>query len=802
MKRALLLAGLALAPLVGCGDDGGAEPIVYDAEVVRTTYGIPHVTADDWGSLGYGIGWAYAQDNFCVLMREVVRANGETLRWWGEDGGNLADDVVYTWINTDAYIQEEFLPQASPEIVQLIAGYSAGVNRYLSETGVDALPEGPEGCRGEDWVRPISFVDLAKVYRKLIVRASTGALTVPILAAEAPAETMAMNLPAVNRSAPLGVDDALGMPPPEAMGSNAYGIGADASQTGKGILLGNPHFPWEGSLRWYVSHLTVEGEYDVMGASLQGVPLINIGFNRDVAWSHTVSTGQRFTFYEVLLSENDPMKYVYDGEEREIEAVDVTIEVLEPNGAIGSRTETIYTTHYGPIVDLSAVDPLVGGWPTISGTAFTFRDANLDNGRAFDQFLALGRAGSIDDVEEALEIVGLPWVNTIAADRNGDAFYADVTVVPNVTAAKLEDCSDLPLSRAIIQGGRATLNGSRSACEWGVDDDAPEEGILGFDDLPKLRNRTYVGNSNDSYWLSNPDTLLTGFSPLIGREGVPQSLRTRLAFVQAEERVAGDDELPGQGFTVELLQQVMFGNRDLAEELIRGDVLTLCEGVDDWSATACGDAPLSANPEVAAGVCAVLRDWDGRYEVDSVGAAVWNEFWRFVRGTDDLWAVPFDPADPVNTPRELNAGDEAVASAVLCALGRAVDWLADRDIPLDRPWGEHQYRPVGDDDIPIHGGSGRSTFSVISSRYDVDENAYADIPTGNSYMQTVTWDDTECPDAFAVLSYSQSTDPASPHYADMTRLYAEEGWNDMPFCDDDVAAEAIGDPVRLSNRPE
>ncbi|MFT5483663.1 MAG: acyl-homoserine-lactone acylase, partial [Halieaceae bacterium] len=49
-------------------------PVVptYQASVVRTSYGIPHVTASDWGGLGYGYGYAFAQDNYCVLMKEVL----------------------------------------------------------------------------------------------------------------------------------------------------------------------------------------------------------------------------------------------------------------------------------------------------------------------------------------------------------------------------------------------------------------------------------------------------------------------------------------------------------------------------------------------------------------------------------------------------------------------------------------------------------------------------------------------------------------------------------------------------------
>ena len=64
------------------------------------------------------------------------------------------------------------------------------------------------------------------------------------------------------------------------------------------MLLGNPHFPWRGRYRFTQQHLTIPGKYDVAGASLIGSPVVNIGWNNDVAWSHTVSTAYRFTPYE------------------------------------------------------------------------------------------------------------------------------------------------------------------------------------------------------------------------------------------------------------------------------------------------------------------------------------------------------------------------------------------------------------------------------------------------------------------------------------------------------------------------
>ncbi len=65
-------------------------------------------------------------------------------------------------------------------------------------------------------------------------------------------------------------------------------------------------------------------------------------------------------------------------------------------------------------------------------------------------------------------------------------------------------------------------------------------------------------------------------------------------------------------------------------------------------------------------------------------------------------------------------------------------------------------------------------FSVISSNL-IEGQGYSNVTHGNSYIQAVSRDASDCPDANAILTCSQSTDPASVHYADATRLYSASG---------------------------
>ena len=60
----------------------------YEVEIRRTSHGIPHITAKDYGSLGFGEGYAFAQDHLCSLADQVVKARGERAKYFGAGENN------------------------------------------------------------------------------------------------------------------------------------------------------------------------------------------------------------------------------------------------------------------------------------------------------------------------------------------------------------------------------------------------------------------------------------------------------------------------------------------------------------------------------------------------------------------------------------------------------------------------------------------------------------------------------------------------------------------------------------------
>lgn len=778
--RASTLAVLAslITPLTALAVDG--KP-VYQAQVQRTSFGIPHIQATDWGSLGYGYGYAFAQDNVCVLAREVLAASGTQSLYFG--AGTVASDRVYKWANSAARVDAAWRV-IDEETRDLLTGYADGFNRYLRDTGPGALPA---DCRDQPWVQPITGKDALKVLRKLLVRAGTGNFIAGLNAAVPPVAVGAAAAPgadvtvaaadaAPSLSGALAAIDPAELPDfnVEHFGSNAVGLGGDLTG-GASALLGNPHFPWQGIERFYAVHLTIPGRYDAMGASIFGFPLVNIGFNRNVAWSHTVSTARRFVLRELAIAPGNPTAYVVDGAVVPMTPESVNVDVRQADGSVAKTSFTFWMTRYGPVV----VPASVAAWtPT---RAFALTDINLENARAFRQYREMGTARNLDEFAAILRRhAGLPWVNTIAADSAGNVFYADIGSMPNASAARLAACVASPISAALNSQRLYSLDGSKSACDLGTDADAPEAGIFGAGSMPGLMRRDYVQNSNDSYWLANPAQPLVGFSPIIGTdENRPQAFRTRLGITQIEQRKAGTDHVPGSGFNRQWLQDVLYGNRHYSAEIMLDGVLQLC-GSQSNTVTV-GGQPVNVAP-----ACAVLAGWDRRNNTGSVGAHVWTELWRRLAGVSGIYAVPFNPADPVNTPRGLSTGNATVVARVMSELGATVQFFAANGIPLDRPWGQVQFETRNGERIPIHGGSGVSgVYNAISPAGIVPGVGYAQIVTGSSYIQSVTFTPSG-PEARAVLTYSESSDPANPHYADMTKLFSNYGWVSLPFSEGDI----------------
>lgn len=771
--RAAVLAALGMAAIHA----GPALAQTYSAEIRRTSFGVPHIKAANYGSLGYGVGYAFAQDNFCMIADEFVTVRGERARYFGGTGSslygvnNVLSDVFYTYFNGDPAPLTAGFASMKPEVQAAFKGWAAGYNRYLRDTGVANLPA---PCKDAAWVRPVDDVDMARLIRRYAIQASSGNFAAAIAATTPPAAGATAKSWDGRFDTEFWRDWQSRM---ETLGSNALALGADATDNGKGMLLGNPHFPWSGTLRFYQFHVTIANEIDVMGGSLSGFPLINIGFNKDVAWSHTVDKANHFTLFQLKLDPANPRRYIVDGQAKDMVAKAVTVQVRQADGSLAPVTRTIHSTDFGPVVNLSA--PLV--WTAAS--AFALRDANLDNWRLGDQWLDINRATSTLDIETALEKnLGIPWVNTIAADKDGHAFYADISTAPNVDRFHQSTCTpDVTAAVVFASLGVPVLDGSRSACNWVEEGSATQQkGLLPASRMPRLTRRDFVQNSNDNYWLTNPAASLYNFHvpAVVGIVPQQQNNRTRLGVAQALARLSGADGLSGSKFTLANLQQIALSNRSYAADTFLPDMLALC------------DTPAAAS---VASLCGVLAAWDRKFDLGSRGAHLFKEFFPLAAAIPNVYAVPFDYLNPLTTPRGLAISNTATAQALVAALAAAGKKITDAGLAVDAPLGMVQFATQaaltgGQVIVPVHGNGGDvlGIYNKIDSSL-VPGLGYV-VTTGTSYIQTVQFTDSG-PNAQGFLTYSNSTNPASPHFADQTQRFSSKQWIAFPFTESAITSD-------------
>lgn len=771
------LVALAAALLIAPGA-ASAKKAKYDVEVTRDKAGIPHVDAGNFLSLGYGQGYSYAQDNLCLFADAITTVRGERTKYFGADGfsyyysnstvdPNPKSDGFWKWVQA-AKLTKGVDKGFSKNAKDLFKGWVAGYNAYLKKNKVK-----DPACKGEPWVKPISYDDLLLRGLQIEIGASSGRFISGLYDAQPP--TGGGNADSEELGAPDGTDvadadldipslrDQVGDLAGESdLGSNGLAFGKDATKKKGGVLLANPHFPWRGIDRFWMAHLEVDGKYDVMGGALGGLPLIGVGFNDSMAWTHTVSTGRRFIVRQLQLAPGDPTSYIVDGQ---------TIPMTRTTVDINGTPHTYYGTEFGLVANVPDA-----GYLWTDSTAYVLTDANLDNTNVVDQYLKMGQADSVKDLLK-VEKKGraVPFFNTIATDSKGNAMYADVGRYSNVPKSLIDTCTPAGTPTIVYQAARViTLDGSKSSCT--------PDGLLPADQMPTITRKDYVENSNDSYWLANPNAPITGITPLIGLEGTQQAFRTRQGNLMVQDALNN-----GTKFNVPKLQKLWENDRSYQGELLGSQVVSMCQANPSIT------IPDGRTVDVTE-ACPIIQSWDRTGNLDSKGAWLWVAFSRYAPTGASAFTDAFDPNNPLTTPSQLNTSNTSVVQA----LGRAVQELRDNGIPLDSSLRGVQVATRGSKRISIH-GCGQCFQNINSSNGSTAANApYGEVIQGSSIVLTTELTN-KGPNAEGILTYSQATDPTSPYFANMTKMFSKKKWASLAYTDEQIAEAPKGTKVKLPN---
>lgn len=772
MLVALLCAGFQSASATA-KPAASADPhkAILEATIRRGTYGVPHVLAKNYAGLGFGYGYATAQDSACVLSDRwlTVSATRASTLGPGKDDVNILSDFFWQYIIDEDVVGKALRAGADaipPHLRDLVRGYAAGYNHYLEKVH-DQLHD-PD-CPDSRLIRPITERDVyhQALYLSLLLGVMSERGGYLDIAGAAP--------PTANRSAdvlrPHGLPSDF---PRQLPASNMAALGSEATDNARGMMFTNPHWSWEGPNRFSEAHLTIPGRINVYGSSIIGIPVITFGNNEHVAWSHTVSTPRVVLTYRLALGSR-PTTYRVDGRELPMQAHRVRIRVRTDHG-LSTRTGTVWRTRFG-LVFANAGHP----WTKDHAYALHAKDMNL---RWLVQDLGYATARSVAEVYDiAAKTLGWGWFNTGVADDQGHVALGPMQSVPLLTDRQLADCAVGP------GGSDAILDGSRSVCEVGTDPTAPVPGLYPLKALPVLFRKDYVANSNGSPWATNPRQLLEGYPRIVGPERTMVSLRTRVGLQIYENRLAGRDGLPGNRFTLDELIHLTMDDRVLTGQLWRDELVGLCH-----------KAPVLEHDQSA---CDALAGWKLTFDEDDPGAVLFRVFaehlnlGQFAPPSPDLFSVPFDYHDPIHTPRGLNTDNPRV----LQALVDAIKALKETHVPMNATLRNYQYALKGHEHIPLPGGSGgMGVYNFIRTDPDWQPGVgWKDVQSGSTYISWVQFTDQGVVGK-AILTHSLSTNPDSPNYANQTWLFSRKEFKPMRLYEKDVLADPHLEVTHISSR--
>jgi penicillin amidase len=246
----------------------------------------------------------------------------------------------------------------------------------------------------------------------------------------------------------------------EGLGSNNWVVDGTLTASGKPMLANDPHLGTHVPSLWYLAHLSA-GDFDVIGATLPGTPVVAIGRNRFIAWGATNVAADVEDLYREHIDESGRFAE-YRGMPEPMKIVQETIAV---KGAAPVHVDVRITRH-GPLVSdalniNNAESKRTPKPPLIEPLAFRWTALDSDDSTV-TSFLKLNEARNWSEFTAALRDFVVPSQNFIYADRDGHIGYYAPGRIP------------------IRAGG----DGSKPADGW--TGDADWTGWIPFDKLPHL----------------------------------------------------------------------------------------------------------------------------------------------------------------------------------------------------------------------------------------------------------------------------------------------------------------------------
>lgn len=714
---AFLIVALTLAAIARhVGSAAPSDfPLAGKVVIRRDTYGIPHILAQTEEAAAFGFGYAQAEDHCLTIARSLVAARGEEARYFGTGKDS---DFLLRLYNVRAEAERD-LGRVGRLYRRIVEAYAAGINRYVEKHRAQ-LP---------DWIPVFTGADVMAARRAGAVRSAFSQTAVRALERKYGAAAAAAP---VWSAIPAGADPA----PLEEGGSNAFALAGTRTESGRPILLGNPHLNWS-SLYWE-AQVTVPGKIDFFGSTLAGIPVLRAGFNRHLGWVTTNNAPDVSDIFALELDPGRPDHYIFNGRSRPLVKREISIDVRGPDGRLTQETRTYWESHLGKIIYRTAE------------RAFAVASTQIDAVHYYEGFYLLSKTRTLDEFMRVMRRNLVPTSNFTYADAQGNIMYLWNARI----ARRPDDGTDYSLD----------VPASRDRYVW--------RKMLPLSSFPRLINPRggYTQNCNNPPWYASlRDPIDARRYPSYLERERELALRPQIALEMLESR---------ERFSLDDAVALKFETRMLLADCVKPALVA-----------ALGSAP-ALSEELAAGLRA-LRSWDNRVAAESRGAVLFQRFWdTYRRAVEQPWATPWDPQRPAQTPSGL-----ADTAAALKHLEEAVRWCRQTYGSENVAWGEvHRFR-FGALDLPGDGADGTyGLFRVLRFQEQPDGMRVAgqvrenEPPVGFGDAWVLAVEFSRPVRARSILAYGQTTRSASPHSSDQIGLFASHRLRRVWFTEEEIRA--------------
>lgn len=452
-----------------------------NVDIYTDSYGVPHVFANNEDDLFFVAGYIAASERLFQLSTVALAVRGELASVFGDD--LLSSDIyLRTWRIHDT--AQKMVKAMKPANKKIFNTFCDGINTRIDEIkndppiefkilGIDPPYWDPAVVAGYArmmahemqgaWEPEIVYGAVASYFgedklKELIPGYHASMQTIS-------SQSLKILKPAFDDilANEFKLRDLFGERNAD-IGSNNWVVSGELTKSGKPLLANDPHLAYTQPPRWFEIHLN-GGRFNISGVCIAGIPIPVIGQNEHVAWGFTNSMVDDVDFFIETIHPNDPTKYQWGDQWRDIEFVEETI----PRQNEKDTTITIRLTHHGPII--SDVHGLLKNKNIAMSMSWTGHWVTTE----MDAWVKLNTMRNWEDFSNGVKLFGVPGQNIVYADNQGNIGWRPAVFVP------------------------LRKEGSSLVPRPGHDPDYDWNGKIPFEDMPYLYNpeKGYISTANN-----------------------------------------------------------------------------------------------------------------------------------------------------------------------------------------------------------------------------------------------------------------------------------------------------------------